>query len=88
MMGKWGKKYWADLFERVLSTEVGALLAMFTLTGSTSVDWSDGKAVWAVLGVPAAVSFLKGLAANLPGPEASASVIDVKSNTADIPPAE
>lgn len=74
-MNKWSKQFWVDLAERVGSTFVGALLAAITLTGATSVDWSNGAAIWAVLGVPTVVSFLKGLLANLADPESGASLV-------------
>lgn len=76
---KWGRKYWSDLGERVGATFVGALLGAFTLTGTTPVDWSDEKAMWAILGVPTIVALLKGLLVNLKGSEPSASIVDVKS---------
>lgn len=74
-MNKWSKDFWVDLAERVGSTFVGALLAAITLTGTTSVDWSNGAAIWAVLGVPTLASLLKGLAANLADPESGASLV-------------
>lgn len=78
-MSKWNRTYWQDLGERVVSTEIGALLATTALMGGTALDWSDGKAVWATLGVPPAVSLLKGLLANLGSGEPSASVVGVSS---------
>jgi hypothetical protein len=72
---KWSKAFFIDLAERVGATFVGALLATLTLVGATPVDWSDGQAVWAVLGVPTVVSLLKGLLANLASPESGASVV-------------
>lgn len=79
--GKWGQAYWADLAERVGSTFLGALLTVLTVTGSTPVDWSDAGVVWAILGVPTLVSLVKGLLANMAGPDytPSASAIDVDS---------
>lgn len=76
---KWGRAYWKDLGERVGATLVGALLAAVTLTGTTPVDWSDGQAIWAVVGVPTLVSLLKGLLVNFGGDEPTASVVDVTS---------
>lgn len=77
---KWGRKYWADLGERVGATAIGAVLAALTVTGTTPVDWSDGDVVWAIIGVPTLVSALKGLLMNLGGSEPTASVVDVTSN--------
>lgn len=77
---KWNRKYWTDLGERVGSTFVGALFGAFTVTGTTPVDWSDEKVMWAILGVPTVVSLLKGLLVNLGGSEPTASVVNVTSN--------
>ena len=74
-MTKWNKRYFADLAERVGSTFLGALLGTLTLTGTTPVDWTDGKVIWAVLGIPTAVSLIKGLLANLGDPESGASIL-------------
>lgn len=65
MQSKWSRGYWADLGERVASTFLGAVLTMLTLDGATSVDWSDEKAVWIVLGAPTVISLVKGLLANM-----------------------
>lgn len=74
-VNKWSKTYWSDLAERVGSTFLGALLAMLTLAGTTPVDWTDAKAVWAVLGVPTVASLLKGVLANLGNAETGASAL-------------
>ena len=74
-MSKWNKRYFSDLAERVGSTFLGALLGALTLTGTTPVDWSDAKVIWAVLGIPTAVSLIKGLLANLGDPESGASLL-------------
>jgi len=81
---KWGKRYWGDLGERVGSTFLGALLGTITLTSSTPVDWGDQKAIWATLGVPTAVSLIKGLLRNMATDEdapPSASLAGVSSDT-------
>lgn len=74
-MNKWSRNFWIDLAERVGSTFLGALLGVLTLVGATPVDWTDAKAVWAVLGVPTVVSLIKGLLANLGDPESGASLV-------------
>jgi hypothetical protein len=74
-MSKWNKSYWADLAERVGSTFIQALLGCLVLTSATPVDWSDGKAVWAVLGVPTVVALLKGLLANMANPDSGPSLL-------------
>jgi hypothetical protein len=74
-VSKWSKNYWSDLAERVVSTFIQALLGCLVLTGATPVDWSDGKAIWAVLGVPTAVALLKGLLANMADGESGPSLL-------------
>lgn len=75
MSKKWSKTYWADLGERVLATEIGALLTTSLLMGGTAVDWSNGQAVWMLLGAPPAVSFLKGILANLKNSDSGPSML-------------
>jgi len=74
-MSKWNKSYWSDLGERVVATEIGALFTTSWLFGQTQLDWSNGKAVWITLGAPAAVSFLKGIYANLKNPDSGPSLL-------------
>ena len=74
-MPNWNKEFALDLFERVASTFLAALLGAITQTGTTPVDWSDGQAMWAVLGVPTAVSLIKGLLANMANGESGASLL-------------
>lgn len=74
-MSKWSKEFWTDLGERVASTEIGALLTTGLLMGGTPVDWSDGQAVWLLLGAPPAVALLKGLLANLASPDSGPSLL-------------
>jgi hypothetical protein len=74
MPRKWSKTFWADLAERVGATAIGALLAV--LTGSSTGALSNDPAVWwAVIGVPTAVSLLKGLLANMADPESGPSLL-------------
>lgn len=74
MASKWSKTFWADLAERVGMTAIGALLGM--LTGSASGAFpNDPHVWWAVIGVPTAVSLLKGLAANMADPESGPSLL-------------
>lgn len=73
-MSKWSKTFWVDLTERVGATFLGALLTVLTVTGSTPIDWNDAQVVWTILGVPTAVSLIKGLLANLADPESGASL--------------
>jgi hypothetical protein len=75
MASNWSKTYWADLGERVLSTEIGALLTTSLLMGGTALDWSNGEAVWTLLGAPPAVSFLKGILANLKDSDSGPSLL-------------
>jgi hypothetical protein len=74
-MSKWSGRYWADLGERVASTEIAVLLTVLVTTGVTNVDWSDSKYVVTTLVVPPIVTLLKGLLANLANPESGASLL-------------
>jgi hypothetical protein len=75
MSNKWNRTFWADLGERVASTEIGALLTTSLLMGGTTVDWSNEKAVWTLLGAPPAVALLKGLLANMKDPMSGPSLL-------------
>lgn len=79
-MNKWSKNFWIDLAERVGATLVGAFLTALTVTGATPVDWTDGKVVWAILGVPTLVALLKGLLANLGDPSTGASLVPASAH--------
>ena len=71
---KWSRIFWADLAERVGATAVGALLAV--VAGSQSGAFpNDPAAWWAVIGVPVAVSLLKGFGANLASPASGPSLL-------------
>jgi hypothetical protein len=72
---KWSGAFWADLGERVVATFLGAVLTALLLVEGTPLDWSDGSAVWTVLGVPTLVALIKGLLANLANPESGASAL-------------
>jgi hypothetical protein len=75
-MSKWSGRYWADLGERVASTEIAALLAVIVTTGVTNIDWHDSKYIVTTLVVPPVVTLLKGLLANLKDPESGASFLN------------
>jgi len=72
---KWGKEFWADLGRQHTLAEIGALLTTSALMGSTAVNWSNGQAVWTLLGAPPAVSFLKGILANLKNSDSGPSLL-------------
>lgn len=78
-MSKWGKQYWVDLGERVAASAVGGVLTMVTADASGAISGS-AEQWWLVVGVPSAVSLLKGLLVNLGGNEPTASVVNVTSN--------
>lgn len=83
-MSKWNKEYWVDLGERVAASALGGVLTMLGLTWGDLVA-SNGE-VWAtVVLIPSGVSLVKGLLANLPGPDPSASMVDVSSHGAEVP---
>jgi ABC-type amino acid transport system permease subunit len=75
-MNKWTKAFWVDLAERVGATFLGAVLGLLTLSGTTTVDWTNWNYIWTVVGLPVAFSLLKGLLANLKDPESGASMVD------------
>lgn len=81
---KWGGRFWADLAERTGATFVGALIAMLTADGSGAVSGSPEQ-WWLLVGLPTLLSLLKGLLRNLQGPEPTASLVGVTSNTSDVP---
>lgn len=80
---KWGKAYWADLGERVGSSAIGGVLTMITADASGAISGS-AQQWWLIVGVPAAVSALKGLLVNLGGNEPSASVVNVTSDSTTV----
>lgn len=73
---KWSKAFFVDLGERVGATFLGALLTVFTATETTPLDWTDGQAVWTLLGVPVLFALIKGLLANIKDPESGASFVN------------
>lgn len=79
-MSKWSKAYWVDLGERVAASALGGVLTMLGLQWGDLVA-SSGEVWAAVVLVPAGTSLVKGLLANLPGSEPSASLVDVTSTT-------
>lgn len=79
-MSKWGKRYWADLGERVVTTAIYGVIAMLTADASGTVS-GDTKQWWVVVGLPTALSALKGLLVNLSSPTPTASAVGVTSST-------
>jgi len=79
---KWGKAYWVDLGERVGSTVVYGLITLLTANSVTEIT---PDLAWVIVGLPTVLSLLKGLAANMRGPEPSASVVNVDSYGSDPP---
>lgn len=80
-MGKWGKRYWADLGERVGTTAIYGLMTMLTADKSGIVSGSPQQ-WWLVVGLPTALVGLKGLAVNLMnGDGPSASLVGATSTT-------
>lgn len=75
-INKWGKPYWVDLGERVGSTLIYALITLLT---ANSVGAITPELAWVIVGLPTILSLLKGLAANMRGPDPSASLANVTS---------
>lgn len=71
---KWSRRFWADLAERVGSTAVGGAITMLTADASGVVS-GDAQQWWVIVGLPAALAALKGLAANLSDAESGASLL-------------
>lgn len=71
---KWSKAYWQDLAERVGASAIGGLLAALTGNWSGAIP-NDPAVWWTVVGVPAVVSLLKGLLANMANPETGPSLL-------------
>lgn len=69
---KWSKKFWIDLGERVGSTLLYGLATWLTLSQTTTLDFEK---LWPVVALPAVLSLIKGLAANLHDPESGASLV-------------
>lgn len=70
---KWGSGFLVDLAERVGSTAVYGLITLLTTTQITDVSAELG---WTIVGLPTALSLLKGLAANLKDGESGASLVN------------
>lgn len=73
-MSTWSKTYWFDLGERVASSAIGGALAMVAADSAGVADYS-ARAWWVLVGIPAATSALKGLAANLKDSESGPSLL-------------
>lgn len=85
-MNKWNSKFWEDAMERVGTTLIYGVITFLTLGGTDTVAWDKA---WAVIALPTILSFLKVLLVNLGAGNdgATASFVNVKSRTADVPPA-
>ena len=70
--GKWGKRFWSDLAERVGSVLGYGIVVLLTTSNITDVDPEVG---WTIVGLPTALAFLKGLLANAAHPESGASLL-------------
>jgi hypothetical protein len=68
----WGPAYWIDLGERVAST---AVYGAITLVTASSVQHLSSSLAWTIVGLPTALSLLKGLAANLSSPNTGAALL-------------
>jgi len=73
MASKWSRAFWADLAERVGSVIIYGLITALTTVSVTDLDWEEA---WTIIGLPAALSFIKGIAANLKNPDSGASLLN------------
>ena len=71
---RWSGQFWADLAERVGSTAIYGLIAVLTGDATGAIS-NDPKVWWAVVGLPTALSLLKGLLANMAGPDSGPSLL-------------
>lgn len=71
-MSKWSKTFWIDYAERVGSTLGYALIGLLT---STAIANPSPEVLWATLGLPVALSVIKGLLANVASPDSGASLV-------------
>lgn len=71
---KWTKAFWVDLGERVGATAVGALITMLTADASGAIS-GNTQQWWLIVGLPTALSALKGVLANLADSESGASIV-------------
>lgn len=74
-MGKWSKRYWLDLLERVGSVFLYSVVTFLTTSGVADIKGMDFEKLWPVLFLPAVLSLLKGLLANMANPESGASLL-------------
>lgn len=79
---KWSGAYWNDLLERVGSTLVYSIITLLTTVQVADLGFEQ---LWPVLVLPTVLSFLKGIAANLPAPQPSPSG-PVTSGASLLPP--
>lgn len=73
-MNKWSSTYFADLAERVASTAIYGVITMLTADASGAVS-GNAKQWWVIVGLPTALSVLKGVLANLGDPESGPSLL-------------
>lgn len=74
MMDKWSTSYWADLGERAGRVLVYGLITMLTADGTGAVSGSP-KQWWLVVVMPAVLSVLTSLSANLADSVSGASLL-------------
>lgn len=74
-MGKWSKRFWLDLLERVGSVFLYSVLTFLTTTGVADIKGVDFAELWPVLFLPGVLSLIKGLLANMASPESGASIL-------------
>lgn len=70
---KWTKGFWQDWLERVGSVTVYGLITLLTTVNVTDLDWHQS---WIIVLLPAALSALKGVLANMKEPASGASLLD------------
>lgn len=70
---KWSARFWLDLAERVGSVFLYSVLTVLTTYGIADIKALPLEDWWPILFLPAVLSFVKGLLANMANPESGAS---------------
>lgn len=72
-MNRWTGRFWLDLAERVGSVFLYSVLTLLTTYGVSDLGGLGIDELWPVAFLPAILSLVKGLLANMANPESGAS---------------
>jgi hypothetical protein len=82
MANKWDGRFWADLGDREVASIGSTVIAVLTGAGANVIP-NDPKVWWTLVGIPAVVTFLKGVvmnASNGSADQPTSSLVNVTSN--------